>query len=74
LIQELKDIAAARGAYVIFVRADIGDDPAVKLYKNLGAREDVLHVDIAVKGGVNQEVPDPWRCSAWQGHTGIESG
>jgi aminoglycoside 3-N-acetyltransferase I len=51
LIQELKDIAAARGAYVIFVQADIGDDPAIALYTKLGAREDVLHFDIAVKGG-----------------------
>ncbi len=51
LIQELKNIAAARGAYVIFVQADIGDDPAIELYTKLGAREDVLHFDIAVKGG-----------------------
>ena len=49
LIQELKTIAAARGAYVIFVQADIGDDPAIDLYTKLGAREDVLHFDIAVK-------------------------
>ena len=49
LIQELKDIAAARGAYVIFVQADIGDDPAIALYTKLGAREDVLHFDIEVK-------------------------
>jgi aminoglycoside 3-N-acetyltransferase I len=51
LIQELKNIAAARGAYVIFVQADIGDVPAIDLYTKLGAREDVLHFDIAVKGG-----------------------
>lgn len=50
LIQELKSIAAARGAYVIFVQADIGDDPAIALYTKLGVREDVLHFDIAVKG------------------------
>jgi aminoglycoside 3-N-acetyltransferase I len=48
LIQELKIIAAARGAYIIFVQADLGDDPAIELYKKLGAREDVLHFDIAV--------------------------
>ena len=47
LIQELKKIAASRGAYVIFVQADIGDDPAIALYTKLGAREDVLHFDIA---------------------------
>lgn len=48
LIEELKRIAAARGAYVIFVQADHGDDPAVALYGKLGVREDVLHFDIAV--------------------------
>jgi aminoglycoside 3-N-acetyltransferase I len=48
LIEELQKIAAARGAYVIFVQADIGDAPAVKLYSKLGTREDVLHFDIAV--------------------------
>lgn len=51
LIQELKKIAAARGAYVIFVQADIGDAPAIELYTKLGIREDVLHFDIAVAGG-----------------------
>lgn len=50
LINELKDIAAAREAYVIFVQADIGDDPAIALYTKLGVREDVLHFDIAVAG------------------------
>lgn len=49
LIQELKSIAAARGAYVIFVQADRGDDPAIALYTKLGVREEVLHFDIAVK-------------------------
>lgn len=49
LIQELKTIAAARGAYVIFVQADLGDEPAIALYSKLGMREDVLHFDIAVR-------------------------
>lgn len=48
LINELKKIAVARGAYVIFVQADIDDDPAITLYTKLGVREDVLHFDIAV--------------------------
>jgi aminoglycoside 3-N-acetyltransferase I len=48
LIQELKKIAVARTAYVIFVQADHGDDPAIALYTKLGIREDVLHFDIAV--------------------------
>lgn len=51
LIDELKKIAAARAAYVIFVQADIGDEPAIALYTKLGVREDVLHFDIAVSGG-----------------------
>ncbi|WP_442947232.1 AAC(3)-I family aminoglycoside N-acetyltransferase [Noviherbaspirillum sp.] len=51
LIQELKEIAAARGAYVVFVQADHGDDPAIALYTKLGMREDVLHFDIPVDGG-----------------------
>jgi aminoglycoside 3-N-acetyltransferase I len=48
LIQELKKIAVARSAYVIFVQADMGDDPAIALYNKLGTREEVLHFDIAV--------------------------
>jgi aminoglycoside 3-N-acetyltransferase I len=48
LIEELRRIAAARGAYVIYVQADYGDDPAIALYTKLGAREDVLHFDIPV--------------------------
>jgi aminoglycoside 3-N-acetyltransferase I len=48
LIRQLKTIAAARGAYVIFVQADPGDAPAIELYTKLGAREDVLHFDITV--------------------------
>lgn len=47
LIRELKTIASDRGAYVIFVQADYGDDPAIALYTKLGTREDVLHFDIA---------------------------
>lgn len=48
LIQALQRIAAARGAWVIFVQADHGDDPAIALYESLGVREDVLHFDIPV--------------------------
>ena len=51
LIQDLKMIAAARQAYVIFVQADLGDEPAIALYTKLGAREDVLHFDIAIERG-----------------------
>jgi aminoglycoside 3-N-acetyltransferase I len=48
LIEELRRIAAARGAYVIFVQADLDDAPAIALYTKLGRREDVLHFDIPV--------------------------
>ena len=48
LILALKEIAAARGAYIIFVQADLGDAPAIALYTKLGVREDVLHFDITV--------------------------
>ena len=48
LIQQLKVIAVARGAYVIYVQADLEDAPAIELYTTLGAREDVLHFDIPV--------------------------
>ena len=48
LIETLKDVAAQRGAWVIFVQADTGaeDQPAIALYSKLGTREDVLHFDI----------------------------
>lgn len=46
LIEELKRVARERGAYVIFVQADHGDDAAIALYTQLGVREDVLHFDI----------------------------
>ncbi len=48
LIEALRTIAAARGAYVIYVQADLGDEPAIALYSKLGTREDVLHFDIPV--------------------------
>jgi aminoglycoside 3-N-acetyltransferase I len=50
LIDALKGIAAARGAYVIYVQADLGDEPAIALYSKLGVREEVLHFDITVDG------------------------
>ncbi|WP_299911557.1 AAC(3)-I family aminoglycoside N-acetyltransferase [uncultured Paracoccus sp.] len=47
LIEHLRQIARTRGAWVIYVQADHGDDPAIALYTGLGEREDVLHFDIA---------------------------
>ena len=46
LIRELQRIASESGAWVVFVQADHGDDPAIALYTGLGRREDVLHFDI----------------------------
>jgi len=48
LIRELQRIARERGAYVIFVQADYGDEPAIRLYQSLGTREEVLHFDVPV--------------------------
>ncbi|NNG01962.1 MAG: AAC(3)-I family aminoglycoside N-acetyltransferase [Desulfobacteraceae bacterium] len=52
LIEKLREIAAGRGAYLMFVQADTGieDEPAIALYTKLGKREDVLHFDIEVEG------------------------
>lgn len=47
LIEALKGEARSIGAWVIYVQADYGDEPAVALYTKLGLREDVMHFDIA---------------------------
>ena len=47
MIAELARVGAERGAYVMFVQADHGDEAAIALYTKLGIREDVLHFDIA---------------------------
>ncbi|NQU36436.1 MAG: GNAT family N-acetyltransferase [Actinobacteria bacterium] len=67
LINELKAIALARGAWVIFVQADTTaeDEPAIALYSRLGAGEEILHFDIAVKdGGGNQAIRDSLTASS----------
>ena len=48
LIQRLQHIAEKRQVWTIFVQADYGDDPAIRLYQTLGSREDVIHFDIPV--------------------------
>jgi aminoglycoside 3-N-acetyltransferase I len=50
LLLETKRIAAARGAWVVFIQADADDEPAVALYEKLGTREDAAHFDIPVDG------------------------
>jgi aminoglycoside 3-N-acetyltransferase I len=49
LINELKRAGQSRKAYVIYVQADKGDDPAIRLYEGLGTKEDVFHFDIQVE-------------------------
>ena len=48
LIEHLRNIASTLGAWVIYVQADYGDEPAIALYTRLGVREDVMHFDIPV--------------------------
>lgn len=50
LIAELQQIAAQRGAWVVFVQADTSEEDAaaIALYTKLGSREEVLHFDIPV--------------------------
>ena len=48
LIAQVRTIASQRGAHVVYVQADLEDEPAIQLYTKLGTREDVLHFDIAV--------------------------
>jgi len=50
LIKQLGEIAVSRGAWVVYVQADSGDEPAIALYDKLGTREKVLHFDIDVVG------------------------
>src|SRR3712207_4456031 len=48
LIGHLRELAARRGVWVIYVQADYADDAAIALYQKLGVREEVLHFDIRV--------------------------
>jgi aminoglycoside 3-N-acetyltransferase I len=48
LIRRLGELGKERGAWVMYVQADYGDEPAIALYTKLGRREDVMHFDIDV--------------------------
>lgn len=63
MIEALKAVAAERGAYVIYVQADYGDDAAIALYTKLGTREDVMHFDIQPSPSADRPLrqPDPPR-------------
>jgi aminoglycoside 3-N-acetyltransferase I len=52
LIEEARRTARARGAWIVFVQAELGDDPAIALYSKFGSREDAVQFDIPVDGGV----------------------
>jgi aminoglycoside 3-N-acetyltransferase I len=54
LIERLQRIAAARGAWVVYVQADYGDSAAIALYEKLGSREDVMHFDIPALEGADK--------------------
>jgi aminoglycoside 3-N-acetyltransferase I len=47
LIEETRNIGAARGAHVMFIQAEPDNHPAVALYSKFGVREDACHFDIA---------------------------
>ena len=49
LINELKKVAKEKKAYVIYVQADYGDDPAIALYESMGVKEEVMHFDIPIE-------------------------
>jgi aminoglycoside 3-N-acetyltransferase I len=46
LISKLREIARELGAWVIFVQADQGDEPAIKPYETLGTREETFITSI----------------------------
>ena len=48
LIDRLRQVARERGAWVVYVQADTGEEDAaaIALYSALGNREEVLHFDI----------------------------
>lgn len=48
LIETTRGIAKARGAWVVMIQAEYGDDSAIALYSKLGSREEILHFDIPV--------------------------
>jgi aminoglycoside 3-N-acetyltransferase I len=48
LIEQVKVIGKARGAWVVFIQAEQDNAPAIALYSKLRTREDAAHFDIAV--------------------------
>lgn len=56
LIKRLGEIAVRRGASVVYVQADYGDEPAIALYDRLGTREGASH---ATPGRSREGRPGP---------------
>ena len=46
MIRKLQQIGKERGVNVVYVQADLGDEPAIRLYEKLGVKAEVLHFDI----------------------------
>lgn len=46
LLNAVRAVAVARGAWAVYVQADRADAPAVALYSKFGRAEDVLHFDL----------------------------
>lgn len=49
LIEEVRSIAVTRGAYLVFIQADVRDGPAVALYETLGERLEVTHFEMPAR-------------------------
>lgn len=49
LIRELCRIGRQRGAHVVFVQADEGDEIPIALYSSMGSREHPYHFDIDIE-------------------------
>ncbi len=47
--RSLQPLARACGAWVMYVQAAYGDEPAIALYNKLGAKEDVMHFDTSIR-------------------------
>ena len=58
LIEGLRRIAAVRGAYLMFVQADDGDEAAIALYETFGRKETAHQFDIDVPSRAPKEAQE----------------
>jgi len=75
LIDELRGIAKVRGAWVVFVQADLGDEPAIALYtktwgprRRLALRHRALVTGLLCHGVALVELPRPEVAGERYGH------